>query len=437
MINLTIRSEDYQTVEGGCELQLGGYHMEKTYQTLYQVNLVLSVNGVNYQVNHSDIVTIAIIHNYDTMTFPIIRIRLQSDLALLQNILEYPDAIEIVGDLNGNVYLLENDQSKPTLVSGAHNISFKMKGYIEHKNMPTSIMDQYRDGKRITTDLNQQSKVPIELYGYNQSLVYYMKRLTQSIYKDMGMTSIIEDMFSRGNITKYNMDPLDQQTRFEQVLIPNLNLLQALVYFDAYYGLYEKGCHIYGDLDQLYMSNASSEVYGNIIPIQVMSSKNESDMVGLKKYNDNTYQMSVMFNNVSVLSESDIERLMAAENIGAVNVNTNEIQSASLKELYQYKTNEIFGNQDIPHILHKHVNPFIATSNAARIKEKITKIDLSAGGFDIGDMHVNTRYNILFDSSIRGDGIQGLYRPSFVNHILSNAGNNLLMSQTTMQLCKN
>ena len=411
--------------------------MEQTYQTLYQVNLVLSVNGINYQVSHSDVVSISFMHNYDTMTFPIIRVRLQSDLALLQNILEYPDEIEIVGTLNGNIYLLQDDQSKPTIVSGAHNINFQMKGYIEHKNMPTSVMDQYRDGKRITTDMNQQSKIPIELYGYNQSLVYYMKRLTQSIYKNMGMESIIEDMFSRGNITKYQMDPLNQQTCFDQVLIPNLNLLQALVYFDTYYGLYEKGCHVYGDLDQLYVSNASSEIYGNIVPIRVMSSRNESDMVGLKKYDNETYQMSVMFNNVSVLSESDIQRLMAAENIGAVNVNTNEIQSASLKELYEYKTNEIFGEQSIPHILHKHLNPFIATSNAARIKEKITKIDLSAGGFDIGAMHVNTRYNILFDSTIRGDGIRGLYRPNFVNHVLSNNGNDLLTSQTTMQLCKN
>lgn len=411
--------------------------MENTYQVLYQVSLALSVNGTNYTVNQSDIVSIAFMHNYDTMTFPIIRIRLQSDLALLQNILEYPDEIEIVGTLNGNVYLLADDQSKPTVVNGATNIQFQMKGYIEYKNMPTSVMNQYRDGKKITTDLNQQSKIPIELYGYNQSMVYYMKRLTQSIYKNMGMTSIIEDMLSRGHITKYKMDPLNQQSCFDQVLVPNLNLLQALVYFDTYYGLYEKGCHVYGDIDQMYLSNADSEIYGNIVPIRVMAATNQSDMVGLKKYDNTTYQMTVMFNNVSVMSESDIERLMASENIGAINVNTSEIQSASLKELYQYKTNAIFGSDSIPNILHKHQNPFIASSNAARIKEKITKVDVAAGGFDIGAMHVNTRYNLTFDSTIRGDGIGGLYRASFVNHVLYNNGDGLLGSQTTMQLCKN
>jgi len=411
--------------------------MEKTYQTLYTVNLVLSVHGTNYQINQSEIVSISFMHNYDTHIFPIIRIRLQSDLELLQNITEYPDEIEMVGNLYGNIYLLEDDQSKPTIVNGAHNIQFNMKVYIENKNMPTSTMDQYRDGVKITSDLNQTPKVPIELYGYHQSLVYYMRRQTKSIYKNMGLESIINDLFQRGNVMHYYKDPLNQQACFDQVLIPNLNLLQTLAYFDTYYGLYEKGAQIYGDIDQLYLTNTDSNLYQNIIPIRVLSSLSDSDMAGLKKYSNNEYWMTILFNNISILSESDIERLMQAENIGAVNVNTNEIQSASLKELYQYKTNEIYGNENIPNILHKHMNPFIATSNAARIKEKITKVDMSIIGADIGDMHINTRYNLMFDTTIRGANIGGLYRPKFVNHLLTNQGNDLYVAQSTMQLCKN
>ena len=411
--------------------------MENYYQVMYDVTLALSVNGEVYSVNPSDIVSISMIHNYDTMTYPIVRIHLYCDLTLIQNIAEYPDAIEMIGNLEGNVYRLSDEQEKPTIVSGAKNLSFNMKVYIENKNMPTSIMDQYREGKKITTDLQEQPKVTMELYGYHQSLIYYMKRQTQSIYQNMSLTSIVEDMLRRGNVLQYHIDPFNQQSRFTQVLIPNLNMMQAFTYFDMYYGLYEKGCHVYGDLDQLYLTNASSDHYGNIIPIRVAESSSDSDMIGLQKYDNTTYEMKVRFNNVSVLSESDIERLLQAQQIGVVNVNTNEIQSASLTELYTYKTNEIFGQDNIPNILHKYVNPFIATTNAARIKEKITRVDVSAVGFDIGRMHVNTRYNLLFDTAIRGYNIRGLYRPSFVNHVITNQDNNLFVAQTTMQLCKN
>lgn len=411
--------------------------MDNKYQVMYDVCLHLSVNGELYKVNTADIVSISIINNYDTMTFPIIRIRLNTDLELIQNIMDYPDEIEMSGNLNGAIYDISNNESGPVAVSGATNINFDMKVYVEHKNLPTSKMDEYRNGKKITTDLNQTPKFPLELYGYQQALVYYMNRLTNSIYKNMSIESIIEELLTRGNIQNYYIDPLNQQERFDQVIIPNMNVMQTMAYFDTYYGLYNKGAQVYCDLDKLYIVNTDSNIFGNTMSIRVGNSKSESDMVGLRKYDNETYDMCILFNNMAVTSESDIERLLQSENIGAVNVNTGEIQSASLKELYEYKTNEIFGQDQIPNILHKHINPFIAETNAARIKERITKIDISGVGFDVGSMHINTRYTILFDNAIRGDNIRGLYRPAFVNHVIANQTNELFVAQTTMRLCRN
>ena len=411
--------------------------MDNRYQVMYKITLSLSVNHTSYRVSPSNIVSISMIHQYDTMTFPMIRIRLYCDLALIQNVAEYPDEIEVIGNFDAGTYLWKDEQTKPTLVTGATNFTFHMKAYLEHKNMPTSVMDQYRDGKKLTTDLNQTPKYTMELYCYDQALVYYLRRQTESIYHNMCMSSIIENMLNRGNITKYHMDPLNQNECFDQVLIPNLSLMQALAFFDTYYGLYEKGAHVYGDIDQLYISNADSEIYGNIIPIRIAEANTNTDLSGLKKYNDTTYEMYILSNNIMILSESDIERILQAEHIGAINVNTLDIQSSSLEELYRYKTNSIDGSINLPNLLHKHMNPFITSSLAARVKEKITKVQIVASGFDIATMKVNTRYNLLFDTSVRSRDIRGLYRPAFVNHVFSNQNDEMFIATTTMQLCKN
>ena len=412
--------------------------MEKVYQVMYKVGLNLSVNGECYKINPADIVSISIINNYDTMTYPIIRIRINTDLELIQNVMEYPDEIEMLGNLNGAIYNVNTEeQAGPQMVSGATSINFNMKVYVENKNMPTSKMDQYRDGKKITSDLNQTPKFPLEMYGYHSSMIYYMNRKTDAIYKNMSLESIIEQMLSRGNIQNYYIDPLNQQSRFDQVIIPNLNMMQSFAFFDTYYGLYNKGAQIYGDIDQLYIVNTDSNIANNIIPIRIDKAGSNSNMVGLHKYDNDTYEMHILFDNMTVTSESDIERLLQSENLGAVNVNTGEIQSASLSELYQYKNNGILGQDQTPNLLHKHLNPFIAESNAARVKEKITKIDISGVGFDIGQMKINTRYNLIFNSAIRGDNIRGLYRPMFMNHVIVNQTNELFVGQTTMRLCKN
>ena len=62
---------------------------ETQYAVLYKINLALSVNEV-ININTSDIVSITMIHNYDTATYPIIRIRLYSNKSfLIQIILKF------------------------------------------------------------------------------------------------------------------------------------------------------------------------------------------------------------------------------------------------------------------------------------------------------------------------------------------------------------
>jgi len=410
----------------------------KQYQTLYDVSLCVKISNVDVvTIPVSDIVSITIINNYDTSTFPIIRYRLMIDSSIIQNMLEYSDELSIMNTLNGNVYMYDtDDHSKPFAVAGASSLNINMKAYVEYKNTPTSKYDQYQNGIKISNMLNETPKVPIELFAYDKDMIYYMKRRSESVYKNMSIQSIIDDILSRGNILKYKMNVPNQQTCFDQILIPNLNILQSFSFLDQYYGIYEKGCHLYGDIDQLYITNASSDIAGNIVHINVLDVNNSSVPPGLSRYDRNEFVMTILYDNVSVLSETDIERILQAENIGAININTEDIQTASLSKLYEYQSNT-FSKYGIPNILHKYENPYIASSHAARIIEKTTKIDIAFNGMDIGMIHPDTRFNIVFEKVLRGRSINGLYRPMFANHILTNENNNLFSANTAMTLCKN
>ena len=63
----------------------------------------LIINGNINMISQSDIVSIAMINNYDTMTYPIIRVRLYSDISLIENLTEYPDDIHIRCNLDGGI----------------------------------------------------------------------------------------------------------------------------------------------------------------------------------------------------------------------------------------------------------------------------------------------------------------------------------------------
>ena len=69
------------------------------YVTLYKPSISIILPTETLNIVDSDIVTISFIHNYDTMSFPIIRLRLYSEISVIQTICENPNDIEVCGAL--------------------------------------------------------------------------------------------------------------------------------------------------------------------------------------------------------------------------------------------------------------------------------------------------------------------------------------------------
>lgn len=413
---------------------------QESYSVLYRISLVLIVGQTLYELKSSDIVSISIINQYDTKTFPIMRIRLQSDLDMMEMIGEYPNDIKIEMMLDGGMYKMSSDGGTPICVDVASTISINMKGYVENKNTPTSSMDQFVDGIKKQSDLNVNVKVPVEIYAYNPNMVYFMKRQCQSIYKNMTVTSVIEDMLDRGSVLPYQMDPLQQQDIFDQILLPNMDIMKGLAFLETYYGMHQTGSQVFGDLDgTLYITSTDTRnvvQLTDILPIYVTGYQNNTDTSGYIHPSAGTYYRTTKANCVSVLSETDLERYTQSRTIGDVNMADSSFNSTNLDLVYANDNTDV-GNIGVPNVYHKYRNPFISAIYAARIQEKTTYIDVSGAGFDIGDMKSYSRYNLIFESPIRGIDMSALYRASYINHVLSSVGNNLFCATTTMSLCRN
>lgn len=413
------------------------------FSVLYRPSLVLQTKGTDgatINISPSDIVSMTIIHDFDNAMFPIIRIRLYSDLSIMEKLTQYPDQIFVRLYMTGMVYrMADQDNKSPTPVTGAKSLSFSLKGYIENKNIPTSIMDQYDHGIKKKSDLNIDRKVPIEIYCYDNELIHYMRRKASSIFKDMSITTVIETLFRKQGIVKYSIQPTKNQEKYDQVLIPNLSINETLSFFDNKYGLYEKGAQVYGDMDKLYICDSDVNNGEKPLPIHVESYKNSSDMGGMRRIGSIDYHMNTKAENVSVVSETDIERVLNSEEVTSINVKDMSVDKTEMVKLFpELETNKkAYERISTPDLLHKTRSKYTSKTYVARISERITRVDLSGVGFDIGKMNIMTRYNLIFDSPIRGMSMNQLYRTSVINHVISNLDSGLFIAQTTMTLCSN
>lgn len=413
--------------------------MKDVYVTMYTPSLNLLVNNETINLSNSEIVSISFIHNYDTASYPIIRLRIYADLTKIQQICENPDSILVRGCLNGGIYKMnQNTENESTLVKAVKSINISLKAYIEMKNIPSSTYDQYEDGKKKESDLNVNVKSPLELYCYNEQLVHYMKKRANSIYKDTSIGTVLHDILQQANVYNAEIDPITNPKKYNQVLIPNMNIIQSISFIDYYYGLYKKGGMMYGDLDKLYIAN--TDVYNGTtpIPIYVESYKNNNDSSGMTRIN-NDYQFYIMAPNVSIRSESDIERVLHGPKLASINLmDMNDIDIVELTNLFEeIKSLSLSENIEVPNLLHKTQNKYIGTSYVARLDERITKVDISGTGFDIMRITPKTRFNLIFASPIRGIKIDKQYRATFVCHVLSSTDSGKFIAQTTMNLCTN
>ena len=415
--------------------------------TIYNVGYTCNQLGISigespnisqYSMKSSDIVSIALIHRYDTATFPIIRLRLYADMEMVENINVDPNHIFVTLSLFGNIYKIDETDDTHTIVKPTESICISGNGYIENKNIPVSKMDQYKLGVKDTTDLNVDSKVPFELYMYSGDIIHTMRRKVKSIYRNTTIGTVCEDILK--DIWKIQIDPIQNQKRYDQILIPNLTALEALSYFDRYYGLYPNGGMIYFNTDDVAYLSDSSTNNGTIpIPIYIRTEKEDSSNASGVFLHGDRYLHQTQALNASVLSESDIERVMNPEIISDINVHSLEAHHAELNKLFETADIDQVKSKRIEqkNILHKTDRTTLSIQEAARLNEKITRIDISGAGFDITQFKPNSRLNLIFESPIRGLKIAEAYRMKYACHVLTNSSGDIFLPQTTMQLCSN
>lgn len=195
---------------------------------------------------------------------------------------------------------------------------------------------------------------------------------------------------------------------------------------------------MYGDIDKLYISSTDAYNGTTPIPIYVESYKNNNDNPGMTRVN-NDYQFYTMAPNVSIRSESDIERVLHGPKLATINLmDMTDVDIIELTNLFEeIKSLSLIENIEVPNLLHKTQNKFIGTSYVARLDERITKVDVAGSGFDIMRITPKSRFNLIFASPIRGMKIDKQYRPTFVCHVLTSTDSGKFIAQTTMNLCTN
>ena len=401
-----------------------------SYNALYKLEGSITVSRNVFRLTSSDIVSIAFIHNYDNATYPVIRVRIYADMETISHLTDDPDNIRAAITLSGNIYKTDNDSNTNSIVYPIPAICFVGKAYIENKNIPVSSMDHYKLGLKDSSDLNVDSKVPIELFVYDDNIVHQMRQRTKSVYYNTTVETVCRDIRKQVGFADNNImiHPFDNQKKYDQILIPNMMAVEAFSFLDRYYGLYNGNGMLYCDqgiASIAYLTSAHSQNHKCEV-FRVLSEKNNTDGdSSFIKESTGVFTPILQADNISILTETDIESVMNPNYLVGTNVNTLENEFANI----QHSISDITPKQ----ILHKYESK-IVQKVSERIRDKITQIDLSAVGLDISRYNPMTQIAFVFDTPLRGKSMIQTCRIRNMVHVFTNVSGELFSPQTTMQL---
>ena len=416
----------------------GGLIMDK-YTSLYEFTISI-YNGIEDTIilSNDDVVSISIINDYDYAFFPIMRLRLYIDLPKLAYINEDPNNLLIGFSCNGSINKINESEDSVTYTriksfTSLENYSSGLYGYVETKNNPYSKYDNYQMGEKRDDSLNTNNKVPLTIYCYDKNLIRATKQRVNSIYTNTSLYAAVTNMFSQCGINHGHIEPFDNNEIYDQILIPNMSLIDAISYLDTYYGLYENGSSLYSTVfGYMSLSRPIKETgmsYGGF-PVRVSSYKAGNSFSGISDpFNSITYQTPDT--SVVIKSQTDLEQTVNARIFASMNVSDFESVSTYLDEIFK---DSDMTNIEVPYIIHKSKNQFIPSMYKARVNERNTRIDLSLNGYVLSDLEPYL-LSFVFDNPIRGTDINTSYRPMYTTHTFTNIGSGLFDIQSTFQLC--
>ena len=278
----------------------------KIQRRLYVVNIDLIDNGILESIPNISIINFSIEYNYRDNFFPIIKLDLTINNYLYNLILNNKNTIKFRIKLFS--YRKEQKQD-------GTDLEIDKKLIINDIFQPIiPILDSENNKKELNTEKDDDSPSrALDVYLFNLNAFNINKNIINFIAQDCKIKDVVGYILKSFNIKNVLMSSPQNNTKYEQVIVPPLNLKNSIQYIADTYGIYTNGIKQFYDFDYLYiLRNDFTEIptmaseYSNVY-INVTKLMNDNESLNIGSYKDNENNCYVInTNNVIEITKNGI-----------------------------------------------------------------------------------------------------------------------------------
>ena len=384
--------------------------VDKVYSCRYKVGAIaFMLDDDELILDYTNIVSIEKIDNYES--FIRSRIKLTVRLDIRQKIW----IIKHKKDIICKFELMKTgmDQDGETFVNGYEscwNEDFCIYLNDDDASIDTELLegslssngeDNFKSDDIQTTNYFESDNV-LELNLFNQYYMDSSNKQVNRVFTSDVLQNVVGELLTETKHYNVLISKVENDTVYEELLIPKMKLYQALLYLDQSFGLYKKGAIVYYDVDKAYLINSCSKVtaaedkewtqctflvsnFSGVVPGGAMVRKPEEEKYYIMS------EESAVFPTKPSLENN--EKLGSIVNV----ITTDDLDIETIKG----ETEVISQANEFNVFIHKDDNQFFSTIAKARIEENDSVIYVNLINADITAFAVNKRYNFVFEDATK------------------------------------
>lgn len=408
-------------------------------------NLILMLGEEKMSLDHSNILSIEYLNDYEFNIRALLKISLRIDIRrklwILRNKRSITAKFELVKfgmDMDSEIAV-----TTPEIV---WNQEFALYFPDEEESTDTSVMEQRIDlnegGSFSANDIESENYYEtenmIDIFLFDQKFLDASNNTYNEVYTKSLLQTCVARLLTMTKHDRVIMSPFENDEVYEELLCPAGPAYKSLIYLDQYYGFYKTGAIIYYDVDTLYILNSNGKVTAKkqgefpTTTIYVTAMDYSTPGNGMyRRAGEKVFYCSVNEMNINSQKFSDNNNEILGSEAKYVIEDDVTIDLASANQSYTNQRNERITYTK------KDDNKFIANISRARREENEIVLYITGENLDITSFTPNKEFQICFDETTKhmkyGDY---KYRMSYAYHVLKPESDQYMLSSHRIILKK-
>lgn len=390
------------------------FNTSEVHQYRYKVaQCTLILGGEAVEVRPEAVGGLAIEDKFSSAVYPLFRLNIATNSDTYYKISKYKTTMRV--HLNIQMYYVVCDTNGNPTKKSAKKVWINDDFCIITQNISVDKgkdLDMITDRKKADPGTMEDRNYVSELYLWRLEIANGFKKILNAVIKKSTMSSIIAWALGNAGVTNCIMSPLENNKRYDEVLVPPLPINRLLQHLDAMYGFYKNGSIIYFGLKQSYILNLNGkctawgrdEIKNVTILIPKMSAAETAGDGGTIERGDTSHFIYMKYGDADFSSPSTVDNVTSGTDTLVVNKSTAEVSSAKGKGSSNNDKNNMNVISDLTE------NPWTATTKAAQASINKNVLSGIIRNVNLDDLTPNKVYNVAMEDSAENSSMRGNYK---------------------------